>query len=83
MSSWHSPRDIGKLIKEIPADVFAECEDEMKDALWKWARPHIQRGLTSGFPEFYKERVLTEAFEKGGEKCAAIDSSSTTTDTAS
>lgn len=63
-----SPRDIGKLIKEVPTDTFAECTDEMKAMLWKWASDHIRRGLTSGLPQWYKERLLSSAFEQAAEK---------------
>jgi len=58
-----SPRDIGPLIKEIPEDIKAECEDDIKDALFRWAFPHIRRGATKGFPEFYKSRLAKAAFE--------------------
>ncbi len=57
------PRDIGKLIKEIQADTINECEQEMKDFLWRWAKPKIQRGIIRGFPEYYKESLARKAFE--------------------
>lgn len=59
----HSPRDIGALIREIPADTFGECEDEMREIVWRWAKPHIQRGLTNGFPEWYKQKLIERSFE--------------------
>jgi len=59
-----SPRDIGSLIKEIPADILAECEDDIKDTLFKWAWPHIRRGATKGFAEWYKEQLATAVFER-------------------
>lgn len=58
-----SPRDIGLLIKEIGNDVEAECVDEIKDALYKWAWPRIRRGLNRGLPEWYKEALLKKQFE--------------------
>ena len=58
-----SPRDIGKILKEIPLDVEKECADEIRDALWKWAWPHIRRGVTAGFPEWWKEELLKRQFE--------------------
>lgn len=61
------PRDIGKLIKEINMDVLAECEDEIKDILFKWGWKQVSRGLTKGFPEWYKELLLEKQFE-GEEK---------------
>ena len=59
-----SPRDIGNLIKEIQADTKKECEDEIKDALFKHFWPKIQRGITAGAPEHYKAMLLASAFEK-------------------
>jgi hypothetical protein len=60
----NSPRDIGLLIKEVPADVRKECEQEIKDALFAYAWPTIQRGVIRGLPEFYKRRLAERAFEK-------------------
>lgn len=57
-----APQDIGPLLKEINADVLKECEQEIKDALWKWCWPQVARGITRGFPEFYKERLVSGAF---------------------
>ena len=57
-----SPRDIGPLIKEIQADTHKECEDEIKEALFKWAWPHIQRSCVAGVPEWYKQRLLESQF---------------------
>lgn len=59
----NSPRDIGNLIKEIKQDVEKECEDEIRDMLWKWAWPHVNRGITKGFPEYYKERLAKSSFK--------------------
>lgn len=59
-----SPRDIGRLIPEIQADVERECRDEIADALYKWAWPQIRRGLTSRFPERYKEQLLAKQFSE-------------------
>jgi len=59
-----SPRDIGKLIKEVPADILKECEQDIKNALFKQAWPHIARGITRQIPEWYKEKLLHLQFEK-------------------
>jgi hypothetical protein len=59
-----SPRDIGKLIKEVQSDVLEECQDEIKEALFKWGWKQIYRGLTSGLPEWYKEQLLEKQFEE-------------------
>lgn len=58
-----SPRDIGALIKEIPADIEKECADEIKEKLFEWAWPHVRRMTTRGFPQWYKEQLLKQAFE--------------------
>lgn len=60
----NSPRDIGKLIKEVQADVMEECKEEIKQALWKWAWPKINRAIIAGLPEWYKELLLKSQFEE-------------------
>lgn len=62
-----SPKDIGPPMKEVSADVHKEEADEIKEALFKWAWPQISRGILSGFPEWYKQRLL-DAME---EQCAS------------
>jgi RNA ligase len=59
-----SPRDIGMLIREVPADVLRECEEDMKQELWAWALPHLRRKVTAGLPEWYKELLLARQFEE-------------------
>lgn len=56
-------QDIGPIIKEVPGDVLKECEEDIKDALFKWAWPHIRRGLTAGLPQWYKEQLLKQSFD--------------------
>lgn len=58
-----SPRDIGNLIKEVQSDVEIECIDEIKETLYKWALPHLKRGLSAGLAEWYKEKLLEQQFE--------------------
>lgn len=57
-----SPRDIGKLIGEVQADVERECSDEIREKLFAWAWPQIQRGITSGLPAWYKEELVKMQF---------------------
>ena len=64
----NSPRDIGKLIKEVNDDILAECEEEIKEQLWNWAKKHILRMSTGGLPEWYKEELVKGAFVDGGRK---------------
>jgi len=58
----NSPRDIGKLIREVPADILKENEDDIKAALFTHAWPHIQRGVVRGFAEWYKAELAQDAF---------------------
>jgi len=44
-----SPRDIGKLLVEIERDFGQECKEEVMRSLWKWAYPHVARGIKAGF----------------------------------
>jgi hypothetical protein len=60
----HSPRDIGALMKEVPADIEKECMDEIKERLFRFAWPHIRRKVTAGLPEFYKDLLLKRQFEE-------------------
>lgn len=57
-----SPRDIGKLIHEIPDDILKDSEAEIREALFKYFWPQIKRGVTAGFPEFYKKHLAEQAF---------------------
>lgn len=59
-----SPQDIGALIKEIPADIKKECEQEIKDALFAHFWSHIARGVTRGMPEWYKDELAKSALEE-------------------
>ena len=61
-----SPKDIGSLIKAVAQDVDKECQDEIKEKLYKHLWPKIQRGVTSGLPEWYKELLAKQSFGDGG-----------------
>jgi hypothetical protein len=63
----NAPKDIGPLIKEIQNDVLADSEDDIKQALFAWALPKLQRGLTKDFPMWYKEQLLERQFSNGAE----------------
>lgn len=58
-----SPRDIGLLMKEVPADVEKEEVEYIKGKLYEWAWPQIRRGIIAGLPEWYKEQLLKKQFE--------------------
>jgi len=57
------PRDIGPLIKEIQRDIIEECQEDIKEFLWKNFHQEILRVSTRGFPEYYKEKLLEGAFD--------------------
>jgi hypothetical protein len=59
-----SLRDIEALFKEVPADVEKEATDEIKEALFGWAWPHVRRAVTHGLPEWWKEQLLNRQFGK-------------------
>lgn len=56
----NSVRDIGALMKEVGIDVEKECEEEIKEKLFRWAWPQLKRSLTRGLPEWYKNQLLSE-----------------------
>ena len=58
-----SPKDIGSLIQEVNADIIIECEDEIKEILFKHFWKTISRGVTQGLPEWYKQKLAETAFE--------------------
>lgn len=56
--------DLQYLFPEVTEDIKRECETEIKDLLFGWAWKNIARALTGGLPEWYKEKLLSEAFNK-------------------
>jgi hypothetical protein len=56
-----SVRDIGPLMRVLGQDLHAEQAEWVKEQLFKWAWPEIQRRANHGFPEWYKARLLEEA----------------------
>lgn len=58
----NEPKDIGLLMKEVNQDVLKECEEEIKEALWKYAWPKISRGIVGGLAEWYKEQLAKSQF---------------------
>jgi len=61
----NEPRDIPLLIKEVNRDVLKECEQEIRDKLFKHFWKQISRGLTRGLPEFYKRLLLEDSLDEG------------------
>lgn len=65
-----SPRDIGLLFKEVPEDLKREEADAIRETLFAWAWPRVQRGSCAGLAEWYKQELLKRQFdqvEEGGE----------------
>ncbi len=60
----NTPQDIGKLLKEVQVDISAECEAEIKEKLYRWALPYINRVAIRGLPDWYKEQLVTRQFER-------------------
>lgn len=58
-----SPRDIGAIMREVWPDIEAEEAGAIKEALYKWAAPHIARAAVRGLPEWYKDKLLRDQFE--------------------
>jgi hypothetical protein len=58
-----TPADIGPLIKSIQSDVVKEEKEDIAQKLFSWAwKKQLSRACTSGFPEWYKQRLIDEAF---------------------
>lgn len=58
-------KDIGPLIQEVMADVRKECEEQIKDILFKWAwEKKVSRAITNGLPQWYKNRLLQNQFKE-------------------
>lgn len=64
-----TPADIGILLKEIQIDTEQECAQEIKEALWQILRKDFLRNLTKGFPEWYKNDLLTRNIQEGNSSC--------------
>ena len=59
-----APQDIGPLIKAVQADILEEEAEEIKEILFKWAWNHLSRTLTSGLPEWYKQKLVENMFRE-------------------
>lgn len=60
----HSPKDIGPLILETQSDTMKECEQEIKDELFRHLQQQIRRSIVHGLPEWYKEELAKSAFKQ-------------------
>jgi len=59
----NSPKDIGKLLKEIHQDLETEETENIKVELYNFFIKQIKRKSCAGFPEFYKEQLLLGSLE--------------------
>lgn len=55
-------RDIGPLVGAIVADLKEEEGEAIKDAFFHKYWPHLGRGCTGGFAEYYKRKLLEGSF---------------------
>lgn len=60
----NSLRDIGGLIKEVQNDVKTECKEEIMKVLFDYVWPQMQRGIISGLPEWYKQKLAEKQFNR-------------------
>lgn len=60
----NSPKDIGKLLKEIKSDIIKEEKENIMEELWKLFSDDILRTSIHGFPEFYKEYLAKGVFKE-------------------
>lgn len=60
----NSPKDIGPLIRIIQEDIKEEEREYIKATLYSLYIDDVLRNAISGFPEWYKNKLLEGAFEK-------------------
>lgn len=58
-----APQDIPLIMKEVVSDTMLDSVLDIQQELLDYAWPHVQRGLTKGLPEWYKEFLLKKQFE--------------------
>lgn len=56
--------DLQHMFPEVVADTQRECEQEVKEILFKWAWSKVARSLTGGMPDWYKEQLMKSQFEE-------------------
>ena len=59
----YDPRDIPKLRTEVWDDVLAECKDEMKEQLWRWAEGKLKAHVLRPIPQWWKDELLRQGVE--------------------
>ena len=53
------PEDIRLILNEIGRDTKKEEEDYIKEELFKWAWPQLNKMITKGAPQWYKEKIAS------------------------
>lgn len=53
-----SLRDIGALMQMFPEDLLEDHREDIKEALFAQAWPHIKRGVTRPIPQMYKDWLV-------------------------
>lgn len=56
----NSPKDFAVLIPRINKDIESECESVVKEMLWQDYKRGIIKGISNGFINWYKEKLMTE-----------------------
>jgi len=59
-----STEDIGSLLKEINKDLLEEEGENIKEELFKWAWKQVTKGITNGFPIWYKEKLIKDSLKE-------------------
>jgi hypothetical protein len=60
------PKDIGPLIKELTQDFLDEESEIIMDRLWQEYKKQAIHFVIKGFPEWYKQQILTGGIDMGG-----------------
>ena len=60
----YTEKDIGALLAELHRDFDQECKEEILMVLWRRYSKDIKRGLSRGFPEYYKKKLLQDRAER-------------------
>lgn len=53
-----TPKDIGRLIKEVREDIVAEEKENIKDQLWEIYKNDFLGVATNGLPQYYKDKLV-------------------------
>ncbi len=58
-------QDIYLISRDVPIDIRKECEEYIKDRLFGWAWPQLERMVVKGIPEWYKDELVVEKTDGG------------------